>query len=295
MRVYVLLLSLLLWHALLAQDHAVQDSLNVPNSENGWYLSPHGTIRILVIFAEVDYDKNPKNDPQPGGSDQWHKGELPTWKDDLFDPFPLTEPKAEVSRYYRDVSLGQFTVLGDYIDQVVTLRESEQRGLRDWSGMAWEAANILGSLHTAHDLSITDFDQWTDGGKPGLPKLNRSDDPHSYDHVMVIYRNSNVLTHGQGSTDAGSAGLLFGHPSDTQSRFGAMNGLPFEILKHEFNHLLLGGNNFHSGGGNAPIFTGYFMPMPRRWRRHSSWRWTWTPRLPPSCSPRPSPALSCMT
>jgi len=265
MRVYVLLLSLLLWHALLAQDHAVQDSLNVPNSENGWYLSPHGTIRILVIFAEVDYDKNPKNDPQPGGSDQWHKGELPTWKDDLFDPFPLTEPKAEVSRYYRDVSLGQFTVLGDYIDQVVTLRESEPRGLRDWSGMAWEAANILGSLHTAHDLSITDFDQWTDGGKPGLPKLNRSDDPHSYDHVMVIYRNSNVLTHGQGSTDAGSAGLLFGHPSDTQSRFGAMNGLPFEILKHEFNHLLLGGNNFHSGGGNAPIFTGYFTPMMGGW------------------------------
>ena len=156
-------------------------------------------------------------------------------------------------------------MLGDYIDQVVTLRESEQRGLRDWSGMAWEAANILGSLHTAHDLSITDFDQWTDGGKPGLPKLNRSDDPHSYDHVMVIYRNSNVLTHGQGSTDAGSAGLLFGHPSDTQSRFGAMNGLPFEILKHEFNHLLLGGNNFHSGGGNAPIFTGYFMPMMGGW------------------------------
>ncbi|MBK7249284.1 MAG: hypothetical protein IPI05_16725 [Flavobacteriales bacterium] len=120
-------------------------------------------------FAEVDYDKNPKNDPQPGGSDQWHKGELPTWKDDLFDPFPLTELKAEVSRYYRDVSLGQFTVLGDYIDQVVTLRESEQRGLRDWSGMAWEAANILGSLHTAHDISITDFDQWTDGESPAYP------------------------------------------------------------------------------------------------------------------------------
>ena len=67
MRVYVLLLSLLLWHALLAQDHAVQDSLNVPNSENGWYLSPHGTIRIQVIFAEVAYDTNPTNDPQPGG------------------------------------------------------------------------------------------------------------------------------------------------------------------------------------------------------------------------------------
>ncbi len=257
--------ALFLCHAVFPQDTVAPESASIPNSGNGWYLSPHGTIRILVIFAEVDYDKNPKNDPQPDGSDNWHKGELPNWKDDLFDPFPLAEPKAEVSRYYRDVSLGQFIVLGDHIDQLVTVRESEQRSLRDWSGMAWEAANMLGSLHTAHDLSITDFDQWTDGGKPGLPKLNRSDDPHSYDHVMVIYRNSNVLTHGQGSTDAGSAGLLFGHPSDTQSRFGAMNGLPLAILKHEFNHLLLGGNNFHSGGGNAPIFTGYFMPVMGGW------------------------------
>ncbi|MEO8734798.1 MAG: hypothetical protein ABI373_10750, partial [Flavobacteriales bacterium] len=72
-------------------------------------------------------------------------------------------------------------------------------------------------------------------------------------------RNSNILRHGQGSTDAGSAGLLFGYPSDTQSRFGAMYGLPFEILKHEFNHLLLGGNNFHSGGGNAPQFDSYLL------------------------------------
>lgn len=256
---------LLVCNSVIAQEQVAQDSTYIPNSENGWYLSPQGTIRILVIFAEIDYDKNPGNDPQPGGAVHWQKGELPKWKDDLFDPFPLAVPKAQVSRYYHDMSLGRFTVLGDYIDHLVTIHESEQRSLRDWSGMAWEAANKLGTLHTAHNLSVTDFDQWTDGGKPGLPKVNRPDDPHSYDHVMVIYRNSSGLTHGQGSTDAGSAGLLFGHPSDTQSRFGAMNGLPFEILKHEFNHLLLGGNNFHSGGGNAPIFTGYFMPLLGGW------------------------------
>jgi hypothetical protein len=126
--------------------------------------------------------------------------------------------------------------------------------------MAWKTADqAADSLRTAHHLTIADFDLWKDGGKPGQPKMNGPDDPHSYDHVMVIYRNSNILTHGQGSTDAGSAGLLFGYPSDTQSRFGAMNGLPFEILKHEFNHLLLGGNNFHSGGGNAPQFDSYLL------------------------------------
>ena len=236
----------------------------VPNSANGWYLSPRGTIRILVIFAEIEYDKHPDKDPQPKATERWPKGQLPVWKDQLFDPFPTKDPLGEVTRYYRDMSMGQFTVLGDYIDRLVVIRESEQTSLRDWSGMAWEGANKFGELHTAHGLSIADFDMWQEGGKPGLPKVNKPDSPHSYDHVMVILRNSS-LTHGQGSTDAGSAGLLYGHPSDTQSRFGAMNGLPFEILKHEFNHLLLGSNNFHSGGGNAPIFTGYFMAVQGGW------------------------------
>src|SRR5690606_39962583 len=136
---------------------------------------------------------------------------------------------------------------------------SVQGSLRDWSGASSEAANACGELRTAHGLSVGDFNKWTDGGRPGMPKLDTPDAPHSYDHVMVILRNSHTRTHGQGSTDAGSAGLLYGHPSDTQSRFGAMNGMPSAILKHEFNHLLLGGNNFHSGGGNAPIFTGHFI------------------------------------
>ncbi len=264
MRSAFFILALLLLAPVFPQAGTSADSLNIPNSENGWYLSPHGTIRILVIYAEVEYDKNPKNDPQPQATADWPKGKLPAWKDDLFDPFPTDHPKTEITRYYHDMSLGQFIVLGDYVDQVVTIRESEQRNLRDWSRMAWEEADKLGELRTAHKLSISDFDMWTDGGKPGMPKLNVPDDPHSYDHVMVILRNSD-LTHGHGSTDAGSAGLLFGYPSDTQSRFGAMNGLPFAILKHEFNHLLLGGNNFHSGGGNAPVFTSYFIPVQGGW------------------------------
>ncbi|MCC6840169.1 MAG: hypothetical protein IT230_08430 [Flavobacteriales bacterium] len=265
MRRAAFLLFWLFAMGLCAQPDTATDSSQVPNSANGWYLSPHGTIRILVIFAEVDYDKDPAKDPQPKGAPHWPKGQLPTWKDELFDPFPTDKPKGEVTRYYRDVSLGRFTVLGDYINRLVTIRESEQDRMGDWSAMAWEGANKFGELITAHGLSVADFDQWTDGGKPGMPKINLPDDLPSYDHVMVIVRNSHVLTHGQGSTDAGSAGLLYGHPSDTQSRFGAKNGLPFGILKHEFNHLLLGGNNFHSGGGNAPIFTGYFIPVQGGW------------------------------
>lgn len=49
--------------------YAQTDSTNIPNSENGSSLSPHGTIRVLVLFCEIVYDKNPGKDPQSGGAD----------------------------------------------------------------------------------------------------------------------------------------------------------------------------------------------------------------------------------
>jgi hypothetical protein len=171
------------------------------------------------------------------------------------------------SKYYHDISLGQYVVLGDHLDQLVTLRESEHRNLQNVHGINTLVVNELnksGTFRTGHGLSVADFDMWKRGGRPGRPKEKGSDDPHSFDHFMVILRNS-TLTHGQGSVDSGDPGPLFGYRSDTQSRFGAMNGLPFEILKHEYNHLLLGGNNFHSGGGNAAQFQKYFINLQGGW------------------------------
>jgi hypothetical protein len=54
-----------------AQDPPLQ------RSENGWHLSPHGTIRILVVFAEIEYDQSREKDPQPDGAEHWPKGQLP--------------------------------------------------------------------------------------------------------------------------------------------------------------------------------------------------------------------------
>lgn len=249
------------------KSFAQTDSTTIPRSENGWYLSPHGTIRILVLFVEIDYDQDPSKDPQRDGADHWPKGQLPKWKDDLFDPFPKPIPTAMLTRYYSDISLGNYIVLGDYVDKMLTLKESEYPEVKNAHSVGTAAvkeANKMAELRTKHNLKIEDFDLWQDGGKAGLAKVNKPDSPHKYDHVMVIARNSG-LTHGQGSTDQGSPGKLFGYESDTQSRFGGMNALPFEILKHEYNHLLLGGNNFHSGGGNAAQFESYTLHMQGGW------------------------------
>lgn len=243
------------------------DTVRVPNSTNGWYLSPHGTIRILLLFAEIDWDKDPSRDPQPEAGDGWPKGRLPRWKDDVFDPHPAAAYLGQVTRYYHDMSLGHYTVLGDYIDTILTLRESEYPTVGNAHSigtLAVKEANKMGALRTHHGLSIADFDLWRRGGKAGMPKQAGADDPHSYDHVMVIVRNSG-LTHNQGSVDPGSPGKLFGFESDSQSRFGGMYGMPFEILQHEYNHLLFGGNNFHVGGGNAAQFTSYFPFLQGGW------------------------------
>ena len=254
-------LSLLCCVLLAAQDKPIQQS------KNGWYLSPHGTIRILVLFVEIDYDVKPEKDPQPDGHPTWAKGKLPDWADNLFDPQELPQQKAKVSRYYEDISFGQYTVLGDYLNEVLTLKESEFPGVHQAHSIgrfAVQEVNERPAFKTHNGLDIADFDLWKRGGKQGFPKEQGADDPHSFDHVMVITRNS-ALRHGTGSTDGGSPGELFGYESDTQSRFGGMYGLPFEILKHEFNHLLIGGNNFHSGGGNAAPFESYFMNLQGGW------------------------------
>ena len=263
MRSLIPLLLVLIGRVCVAQP----DTVNVPHSTNGWYLSPHGTIRVLVLFCELEYDKSPQRDPQPNGAEHWPKGELPSWADDLFDPQPAAAYLGQISRYYHDMSLGRYTVLGDYLDTMLTIRESEHPTLGNAHGigaLAVKEANEMGALRTKHASGIGDFDLWKRGGKPGLPKRSGPDSPHSYDHVMVIARNSG-LTHNQGSVDPGSPGKLFGFESDSQSRFGGMYGMPFEILQHEFNHMFFGGNNFHAGGGNAGIFTRYFLCMQGGW------------------------------
>ena len=268
MRFFLIVLLAVGCRLLVAQPVALVDTVEVLNSEYGWHLSPHGTIRILVIYAEMIYDKDPSRDPaRNAGMDHWPVGQLPKWKDDLFDPQRMPVQKAKISRYYQDCSLGNYTVLGDYIDGVMSVKESEMSG-DDYQAAGVQAVklvNAMGSFRTRHGLSIADFDLWRNNGKPGMRKVAGRDDPHSFDHVMVIFRNHQRLTHGQGSTDPGSIPPIFGCGSDSQSRFGAMNGLPFEILKHEYNHLLLGGNNFHSGGGNAPGFQSYFICLQGGW------------------------------
>ena len=112
MRWILLPCCLLAGLAMLAQGTA--DAPDTVRSSNGWYLSPHGTIRVLVIFAEVEYDKHPELDPQPTAPDHWPKGGLPVWKDDLFDPFGARQFRDFLTNRFRLIGLGKRAQISTY-------------------------------------------------------------------------------------------------------------------------------------------------------------------------------------
>lgn len=82
---------------------------------------------------------------------------------------------------------------------------------------------------------------------------------------MMFLRNFHLLPKGNGSAAGHSFGNLFGAQSDTHSQFNGGHELSERILRHEFNHLLLGSNNFHCCGGGSTVYNNYFFPNVYGW------------------------------
>jgi hypothetical protein len=122
-----------------------------------------------------------------------------------------------------------------------------------------------GVMLTKNNSTAESFDLWQDNRKVGTPRFTGPDEDVSFDHVMLMLRNFHGLARDNGSASGGTFGKLLGHDSDTYSQFGAGAQLPQKILRHEFNHLLLGSNNFHCCGGSSSAFSSYFLTTQFGW------------------------------
>ncbi len=241
-------------------------SLNAQiESKNGNTLSPHGTIRILVIFAEIHY--NSGVDPFPFGTDGWPAHQLPAWKDQLLDPTVTTNPQGMLTKFFKEASFGDFNVIGDYL---INPLDPDMPVVLEYSGTTNSPADIINAVHsqygtftTENNFLISDFDYWSLTGE-GLPKHYPSmDSPMKYDHIMYITRNSDVWDY-QGQDGPGTWGSLFGYDGNTYMWINASNGNPFSIAKHEFSHLIIGDNTFHIDGG-AVDNGNFFTPLNFTW------------------------------
>ncbi len=235
------------------------------HAENGWALSPRDTLRLLIFFVEVDYSEEPALEHYPEGNDIWPKGGLPVYADSLFDVHYSPEPRGLMSRYYREISLGNLVVLGDYFPelQVVTHAEAKSgaSGVYAALGRRFGADSLFFSRQ---GLSPQQFDFWAKSPGQGKP-IPRSSGFEGVDHVMVITRNYHRVPTDNGQASSFGAVRIAGHRCDTHSIFGGGRKVPFGIMKHELNHLFLGGNNFHSGGGNAAMFQSYLFGVQGGW------------------------------
>ena len=228
---------------------------NTYASWNGWFLPVHGTLRILIVFAEIDYDIG--TDPNPDSTEGWPVHSLPNWADDLLDPnIPTGQPQGLMTRYYNEASSGLYNVIGDYL-LAPTNGGIFKVLMSDIDSYGYKTAlcttidqTMNGEFITGNGLNnISNFDIWTEANYGGLTKETPStDNPQSYDHVMFIWRN-HVGLDGEGHAYYWINNTILGYPIDTYSYFGTFDELPINIMRHEYAHLMYGGNNFHTAGG----------------------------------------------
>ncbi len=237
------------------------------NSENGWSLPAHDSLRVLVVFVEVQYDTLPDLSDVPEGRDVWEVGDLPAYADSLFDPHKQDEPYGVMTRYFHEMSLGNYTVMGDYIPKLYKVNYSDiiRGGLGRIFQLTSDQIESDSVFVTANGFGLKDFDFWEDSPGSGKKKLPSTDEFEGADHVMVLLRNYHKLPKGNGRASGSSFGLVGGVRTNSYSVFNGGHRLPFHMARHEIAHLLIGGNNFHSGGGNGPKFTSYFTSLQGGW------------------------------
>ncbi len=240
------------------------------DSHNGYWLPVKGTLRIFLVYAEV------LNDPdEPGFLQGWEPGKLPRNPGYFFDHRlePGDQPKGILTRYYHQASFGEFQVLADYYPRIISIdfNKMNGRGFRQVLDtiMQQTGENVI----TANGYSVNsgDFDAFSRASGHGTPKASKPDS--LMDMVMVIWRvNSKITTSSSGGYCMPSR---FTYPFKSMKGFMAHSYFVNEgagnyvILRHEFSHLLLGGNNFHTGGSGAGTKT--FMSSAGGYAMLSSW------------------------
>jgi len=239
----------------------------IRKSGYGWILPAQGELRVLVAFLEMVYD-NPNLDPSLNGTNEWPVGQLPDWADELFDHVaPTGVAQGVVTRYFQDASSGNKILLGDYLvapDNGGVFQVQTLNGVANTANLSNAINAKLGNnIITANGFnSIMDFDEWTPTGE-GLPKDQTGN--NRWDNVIFIVRNSLHPSNSNGNAYYPLHNFLLGYQGDSWSIQCTHGKIPTLIVRHEYAHFILGGNNFHAGGGGWGTPNDYWIPQIGGW------------------------------
>ncbi len=239
------------------------------DSRNGYYFSPHGEIRFLVIFVELVYDNQEDDPSNDWDNDYWEAHSLPCWANTLFaNNTPNGLSQKTVTNYYQLASSNNHVVLGDYLmapDNGGVFQVNTTDGvINSHPDYIISAVNrkLGNSIVTAGGLSsFNSFDKWTPGNH-GIAINNIGNG--RWDFVVYLVRNAVDPKNPCGYMASGNDTLLLGHKIDYYSMICAGNTInPTHVIRHEYAHTLLGGNNFHTCGGGGG--NNYWIPQTGGW------------------------------
>ena len=223
-----------IWDVFEHEEYNYIPSSGVLDSRNGYRLSPHGEIRFLLAFVELEYS-NPENDPSPTGTVEWPVGQLPVWKDDLLEIHaPSGLSNKYFTKYFQMASSNSHVVLGDYLvapDNGGVFKISTIDGNVNNNTIINCINQKLGNAFTtAHGFSsISDFDIWTVTHN-GEIKLNIGN--NKWDFVVFIIRNSIKPDNLTGYSSLYDNPSLLGYPAENCSRVCTFGKNPSQIIRH---------------------------------------------------------------
>ena len=221
-------------------------AMSQENARNGYVFPPNGTIRILVVFADVEGDPH-SNDYVVG----WPAGQLPRYKDSIVDVVFSNSMVSDISRFYQQSSFGTLQVIGDYYPELVKVPYANVNNYSKYGAkkVAEYLDNQSGAILTNSVLPLSAFDNWT-LNSAYRPQTQDTDD--SIDVLAIVWRHNSIFSENR------EKGQTYRHRAWPIKNMAGLNALMniccdkvSGCMRHEFAHELLGENEFHSGGAGA--------------------------------------------
>lgn len=201
--------------------------------------------------------------PSPGWDPGFMTGNAPPPNADKYIDFeyiPGVTPLTPITRYYKDISLDEFHLIGDYYPATIQVPCTGMSGNRERDAITvlnsvWPM-NADGNYYTAHGVALTEFDQWTDSGS-GIPRAPLPD--NKIDATLFLWRNAPGTSTCATGTGIG-VNMFFGPfvGGKQVDLYGTWDFCPNSLndpgsydrfFTIEFMHAIFGHNNFHVGGG----------------------------------------------
>ena len=225
------------------------------SSRNGACYSPIGTVRFLVVFADV------VDDSEPFEGSNWPENQLPLYADQIVDSVVSNNMYSGVSQIYQQASFSSLNIIGDYIPQLVTIHmaditEGQNPKIVGLERVVQYINSIADPLKTLHGHVLSDFDDWT---LPPTDLYNYGygfkpyEEDHYIDMFVIVWRRNSWYRDERngGSVSSSRHSIAIKNMSGMNYYMNIYTDSISGCIRHEFAHELLGGNKYHTGGAGA--------------------------------------------